>query len=313
MSERYPKTVVFVPFILAAVPHVFNEHNRGSIPLLGFWLIVSLSGCQIMNSSMQDTGVADLAESNAIANQLNQQGIHFVQNNQLGKAEFKFEEAIRVDKQFGPAHNNLGLVFYHQHDFFEAGRAFEAAHEHMPDSPEPLNNLGLLMETVARPDDAIDYYQQAHEMDPTCAEYLGNLLRARIRMQQIDEELLSQLHSLLLYERRIEWQDWAREQLALLNNPNLDRGPAPSSDPLSELTGNKASSSSSTNPSSSVIPEQLPNLEPLPLPSPSPSPYLPPPSMSPSPMAPPSGQPSMFPTSLPPSSRRQKSILESLE
>jgi tetratricopeptide (TPR) repeat protein len=261
---------------------------------------------------------------------LNQHGIHYVQHNQLGKAEHKFKEAIQADSSFGPAYNNLGLVFFHQHDFFEAARAFESAHERWPESPEPLNNLGLLMETVARPDEALAYYQEASELDPICAEYLGNMLRARIRMELIDEETLSQLHRLLLIEKRTEWQDWAREQLALFNNPNLDRGPAqPSSDPLGELSNSNSSapfSSGSSRSSSSApdakstspeeiltlppgIPKELPDLEPLHLPSP----LVPSPSASPLPSPQPAVPSSMLPSTIPQSSRRQKSILEVLE
>ncbi len=280
----------------------------------------------------EDSGAASLAS------QLNDQGIRYVQKEQLGKAKFKFEEAIKVDPEFGPAYNNLGLVFFHEHDFFEASRAFEAAAEKWPESPEPLNNQGLVMESVARPFDAMELYAQAYELAPTDAEFLGNLLRAKVRMELIDDELLSQLHRLLLIEKRIEWQDWAREQLALLHNPNLDRGPAkPSTDPLGELTGEKStdsasrpsttnqaspsnlpSRSNSSTPSNahqaplqlpSPVPEELPSLEPLQLPSP----MVPPPSATPLMVPPAGGQPSMFPTSLPPSTRRQKSVLEALE
>lgn len=335
----------FTFIIFAIVPNVVNQQTCGATALVGLWLFVSMCGCQSMRANKHEVIVLDPIESAAesgaseLANQLNQQGIHYVLKEQLGKAQFKFEEAVRVDPNFGPAYNNLGLVFFHQHDFFEAARAFEAANEKWPESPEPLNNLGLVMESVARPFDAMDLYQQAYELAPTNAEYLGNWLRAKVRMELIDDELLSQLHSLLMIEKRIEWQDWAREQIALLHNPNLDRGPAkPSSDPLGELTENKSSDSfspstlksSPSSPSSSdsksnsptsgkekteplhlpsPLPEELPSLEPLQLPSPT----VPTPSTTPLFVPESSGQPSMFPTSLPPSSRRQKSILEVLE
>jgi len=295
-----------------------------AISLLSF----AISGCRAFNSSNHATIVADFPGSNPLeADQLNQKGIRCVQKNQLSKAQFHFDAAIKADPRFGPAYNNLGLVFFHQQDFFEATRAFEAASEYLPRNPEPLNNLGLVMETVARPDDAIDLYWQAHELAPTNAEYLGNLLRARVRLGQIDDELLSQLHSLLMYEKRPEWQDWAREQLALLNNPNLDRGPAqPSSDPLGSLSGKssettdatKSRSDSSkldtfkpTNPTLSpdsnlrlppVFPEELPSLETMQgIPS------------VPSTRKPTLAPPAAFPPALPPPARMPSSILEPLE
>ncbi len=295
-------------------------------------LLSAILGCQVFNSSRNVNVAAGLAESNALAGEMNQKGILCVKKNQLSKAESLFEKATQANPTFGPAYNNLGLVYFHQHDFSEAARAFEAASEYLPNNPEPLNNLGLVMETVARPDDAIDLYWQAHELAPTNAEYLGNLLRARVRLGQIDDEVLSQLHSLLLFEKRPEWQDWAREQLGLLNNPNLDRGPPkPSSEPLSGLTGGKSleSTESTTirsNPSTMdtrpnppspmvspennlrlppVIPEELPNIEII-----REFPGIP---SIPSTRVPRKAPPASLPTSLPRPVRLPSSILEPLE
>lgn len=167
------------------MPYVVNEQTCGTTTLVGLWLVVSLCGCQAMRASKHDVIVIEPAEPSTqegateLASKLNQHGVHNVLKGHLGKAQLKFEEAIRVDPNFGPAYNNLGLVFFHQHDFFEAARAFEAASEKWPDSPEPWNNLGLVMESVVRPYDAMELYQQAYERAPTNAEYLGNLLRAK--------------------------------------------------------------------------------------------------------------------------------------
>jgi|GEM_PF-4909821 len=276
--------------------------------------------------------VADMSEANAMASELNQKGIRFVQKNQMQHAEKMFEQATHVDPSFGQAYNNLGLVYYHQHDFFEAAQVFAAAIDHLPESPEPLNNLGLVMESVARPVDAMALYQQAHELAPTNADYLGNLLRARIRNDVCDDELLSQLHALLLYEKRTEWQDWAREQLALIHNLELDRGPSkPASESLDALKsgGNDASKESRSatiqlgSPSNpikpptktetdltlpQVIPEELPKREMVP--------QLPknPIRMTPTPAPVPSSAPTLsYPQSLPPPVRAPSSILEPLE
>jgi hypothetical protein len=324
------------------VPNVVNEQPFATTAHIGLWIVLSLCGCQSIQGNKHDVIIVDPSTTDGgsgtleLARQSNEQGIHFVMKEKLEKAKFKFEEAISIAPDYGPAYNNLGLVFFHMHDFHEAARAFEAASEKWPDSPEPLNNLGLVMDTVARPYYAMELYQQAHERAPTNAEFLGNLLRTRVQLGLIDDELRSQLHTLLLIEKRIEWQDWAREQLALLNNPELDRGPAkPSSDPLSELTERKQDgdlfykpkSGSTSIPNSesnksrtsepteiphripSPIPEELPSLEPLRLPSP----VVPPPSAAPLNVPPAGGPPSMFPTSLPSSTRRNPSILEVLE
>lgn len=212
-----------------------NVHCLSAWLAIG-WLTFANVGCRVINQSNEDVLSIDMSKQAALSQQLVEKGNAFVAKNQFDKAASLFNEAIAADSSNGAAYNNLGLAFFYQHDFHEAGRAFEAAHEHLPDDPAPLNNLGLIMEMVARPDDALDLYKQAHELAPNNPEYLGNLVRCRVRLKQVDEELRHQIHTLLIFERRLEWQDWAREQLSLFNNPYHDRGPPkPSGDPLKGL------------------------------------------------------------------------------
>ncbi len=283
------------------------QHPRGRS---GFWcflpffctLTFANLGCRVINQSNEDVLSIDMSKQEALSQQLVEKGNIFVAKNQFDKAASLFDQAIAANSTNGAAYNNLGLTFFYQHDFHEAARAFEAAHEHLPGDPAPLNNLGLIMEMVARPDDALDLYWQAHYLAPTNPEYLGNLIRCRIRLKQIDDELRSQLHALLMFERRLEWQDWAREQLSLFNNPYHDRGPPPpTGDPLKGINapskpddnsrgfelgkGTKPSppAAPSTRPSSSTSAEQTlklpatkdesyPRLESLPTPLPIPEP-----------------------------------------
>jgi tetratricopeptide (TPR) repeat protein len=265
--------------------------------LMGACMLVSQSGCRILNQNDTNVHMIDMAERDLASQKLVEKGNIHVAKNQFPKAESYFQQAIQLDSQNGPAHNNLGLVYFYQHNFYQAAGAFEKASEYLPEDPAPLNNLGLIMEMVARPDEAIDYYWQAHSIDPTNPEYLGNLVRARVQAKHCDDELRQQLHDLLLYEKRLPWQDWAREQLALFNNPNLDNGPPPPSvDDLNAIgkkgqtkeTGSRLLSPSPSsrvdkNPGNSselIIPTPLPspsssyksNSQPIPRPIPLPDP-----------------------------------------
>jgi tetratricopeptide (TPR) repeat protein len=213
-----------------------QDKNRLHATVIGACVLVCLSGCRILNQNETQVVAIDMAERDLASQKLVEKGNFHVVKNQFPKAESYFKQAIQMDSENGAAHNNLGLVYFYQHDFYQAAGAFEAASEYLPEDPAPVNNLGLIMEMVARPDDAINYYWQAHSMDPTNPEYLGNLVRARVRAKHCDEELLQQLHDLLLYEKRLPWQDWAREQLGLFKNPYLDNGPPPpSGDALNAL------------------------------------------------------------------------------
>jgi hypothetical protein len=75
--------------------------------------------------------------------------------------------------------------------------------------------------------EAIDLYAQASDLEPDNPLYLGNWLRARVRMGEFSEELIDLLEQLAFIETRADWLTWTDEQLAIYRNPVLDRGPAP--------------------------------------------------------------------------------------
>jgi hypothetical protein len=200
---------------------------------IGLGLILAGGGCRLVQQRHEEVVAVNIAERQASSHALVAKGIEYVEKNHFPKAQRCFEQAIAIDGENGIAHNNLGLVHYYQHNFLDAATEFEIAVDQLPNDPAPLNNLGLIMEMAARPDEALEYYARANQLAPTNPEYLGNLARAKVRMKLFDDELQNQLHALLLFDRRLEWQDWAREQLGLFHNPLHDRGPPkPSGDPL---------------------------------------------------------------------------------
>jgi tetratricopeptide (TPR) repeat protein len=128
--------------------------------------------------------------------------------------------------EYGPAHNNLGLMHYEQGNLYQAVMAFEQAREYLPDDPAVVYNLGLALESAGRTGEALELYYEANSMDVANPSYLGNLVRLRVRLGERDELLQQQLRDLVLIETRPEWRRWADTQLALTVNDALDRGPA---------------------------------------------------------------------------------------
>ncbi|MEM0926971.1 MAG: hypothetical protein AAGJ83_13100, partial [Planctomycetota bacterium] len=140
-------------------------------------------------------------------------------------AEKHFRHAVDADFAYGPAHNNLGLLHYEQGNLFQAVLAFEHAHEFLPDDPATAYNLALALESGGRVVEARQLYELASQIDPVNPNYLGNLVRLRVRLGERDLDLKSQLEDLVLIETRPEWRKWADTQLALDFNDALDRGP----------------------------------------------------------------------------------------
>ncbi|MEM9916311.1 MAG: tetratricopeptide repeat protein [Planctomycetota bacterium] len=129
-------------------------------------------------------------------------------------AEQLLLDAIAANVGFGPAHNNLGKVYYEQGKLYLAAWEFEYAIKLMPHHPEPRNNLALVLETVRRFDESITHYEAALDLEPDNPELLGNLARAKLRRGDPPDEIKQLLMDLVLKDSRPEWIDWANNELA---------------------------------------------------------------------------------------------------
>ena len=89
--------------------------------------------------------------------------------------------ALEADVTFGPAHNNLGRVYYHQGQLYLDAWEFQYAIKLMPYQPEPKSNLGLVLEAANKLDEAIKNYDEAMNLEPENPQFLGNDARARAR------------------------------------------------------------------------------------------------------------------------------------
>ena len=146
----------------------------------------------------------------------NRRGLSLLSRGKLGDAEAAFASALTADATYGPAHNNLGQVYFAQKQFYKAALEFAAAAQLMPQRPEPQNNLGLIYENVGKLDKAVEAYTRALVLAPDNVDVLGNLCRAKVRRNDHDDALKEQLRQLLMRDTRPAWINWAKERLALL-------------------------------------------------------------------------------------------------
>jgi Tfp pilus assembly protein PilF len=134
-------------------------------------------------------------------------------------AERLFKEALEADVTFGPAHNNLGKLYYQQGKHYLAAWEFQYAIKLMSNQPEPKNNLGMVFEDVGKLDDAVAHYEQALALERDNPQLIGNLARAHVRRGDRTDEVRDLLTEVVLKDKRPDWVSWAREQLALLGGP----------------------------------------------------------------------------------------------
>ena len=146
----------------------------------------------------------------------NARALALMEAGRFGEAEGVLKELLSADVTHGPAHNNLGKVYFHQGDLYRAAREFQYAAKLMPAAPEPLNNLGLMLEAAGKLDEAAESYAKAVELDPDEPEFVGNLARAKVRRGDDDEEVRGLLEKLVLRDARPQWAEWARRTLSRL-------------------------------------------------------------------------------------------------
>ncbi len=218
--------------------------------------IAVLCGCtSLLNRpSNYETVSIDPSHDAEAAGKANRRATDLLAKDKAEKAEAQLRKALAADVTYGPAHNNLGLIYYGQGKYYLAAWEFEYAIKLMNDQPEPYNNLGLVLEAVGKLDDAIAAYETARRLQPDHPQYVGNLARARFRRSNDDPCLHELLSDLIVIDTRPDWVGWARERLA------LDKTHSPS--PKAPLSSGNAKDSAGTT--VEIIPPPQPeNARPL--------------------------------------------------
>ena len=172
--------------------------------------LVALAGCAAGPRGSDDGDAADPVAARRHV----QAGVALLREGHPEQARKAFEMAVEADPRSGIAWNDLGLVFYGQHRYYDAARAFERAAQLLPRRPEPHNNLGLVFEKGRQYDAAVRHYEKALRRDPDNPQVIGNLARARIRRGDDGPDLRQLLQRLILIDSRPEWTTWANRHLA---------------------------------------------------------------------------------------------------
>lgn len=195
----------------------------GTVMLITVWV----GGCASLIGPSESIVHVAATQDRAKSARLNQMGMKALDCGDTAEATQKFLASTAADESYGPAHNNLGMLHYQEGNLYQAILAFETAMELMPHDPVVYYNLGLTLESAGKVHEAMDLYWRAVEMDPVNPNFLGNLVRLRVRLGETGPDLIVQLQDLALIETRSDWRGWADRQLALEQNDALDRGPDP--------------------------------------------------------------------------------------
>lgn len=184
--------------------------------LLLILVVLVAGGCQSSNT----VTLGDPTQNTELARSYNDLAYTHIQKGEYDKARTLLEQALNADITFGPAHNNLGLVYFQLDDLYRAAHEFDSAIKLMPYQPDARNNLGMVFERFGERTrsqeafkKAVDAYERARKLSPDNPLYLGNLTRVKINRGDRDEETRALLEELVFKDPRPEWRDWARMEL----------------------------------------------------------------------------------------------------
>ena len=136
-------------------------------------------------------------------------------------AEALLLAALKADPFHGPAHNDLGVLYYRRSELYQAANEFESARKLMPGDPGPRLNLGLTLEKAALFDRAFEAYNAALEVSPAHIRTIQAIARLTLRTgrksdQLMGDQLMRMLEDITLRGETPLWRSWAQEQLSRL-------------------------------------------------------------------------------------------------
>jgi tetratricopeptide (TPR) repeat protein len=174
-------------------------------------LATSLAGCRSAAPSPYCTP-AEATRSTVEAERLSRAGADVAEKDST-KAEALFRESLTKDLFYGPAHNNLGVLYLKQQKLYEAANEFEWARKLMPGHPDPRVNLAITLELAGKADDALASYGAALEVYPDYLPAIEGIAKLTLRNGKKDERLPSWLDTIALRGESDSWKDWAHVQL----------------------------------------------------------------------------------------------------
>ncbi|MEJ2691613.1 MAG: tetratricopeptide repeat protein [Candidatus Thiodiazotropha sp.] len=92
------------------------------------------------------------------------------------------QQVVKYDANFSLAHNNIGNIHYIQGRIPQAVGSWKKASHDDPTNPQPYFNIGMAMQQLGRPKEALEYYERylmyAEQPDPRARQQVESLRSA---------------------------------------------------------------------------------------------------------------------------------------
>ncbi|MBK8172696.1 MAG: tetratricopeptide repeat protein [Sandaracinaceae bacterium] len=162
--------------------------------------------------------MSEVARSTTKAEELNREGADLIASDPARAEALLLRDALTADLYFGPAHNNLGVVFLNAGKLYEAANEFEWARKLMPGHPDPRVNLGICLERAGRVDDALESYDAALQVSPGYLPAIQGATLAAIHSGRDDARLTGWLHEIAMRAEGEGWKSWRGSGLPAQRN-----------------------------------------------------------------------------------------------
>lgn len=176
-------------------------------------IVIVSSGCATSPTGPY-TPVTEANRQSSLAERLTKEGADQMDDDPE-KAEKLLRQALTADLYYGPAHNNLGVLFLRQGRLYDAANEFEWAKKLLPGHPDPRMNLAITLESAGRVDEAIAMYGTALEVYPDHIPTVQALTRLQVRSKRTDDRTSRFLQEIALRGETSEWREWAKSRMAM--------------------------------------------------------------------------------------------------
>ena len=191
------------------------ELTARRVRLLAMVLLLFAAGCQsVQRGKVYRYQQADTREAQvASAKRSYRLALGQIRLQDYASARQNLEAATRYDPRFGKAFNNLGWVYFHEDNLYQAEWAFRRAAALMSRDPRPLSNLGLVMERESRWDEAVELHRRTRTLEPSNVHFAARLARARVKRGDDDPQLRALLEEVERGSPGGSWPAWARREI----------------------------------------------------------------------------------------------------
>jgi tetratricopeptide (TPR) repeat protein len=150
---------------------------------------------------MQSKQSSNLKEPSEAGKALYNKAISFYDKKQYTQAISHYEMAIAIDSDYIDAYNNLGLTFYETNALDSASRYLEKSLLKFPSGTTALQNIALVEEKKGDLPKALGYYERITKIEKENPEGFYNVGRLLTTMAKLDEALVQTQHAEKLYEK----------------------------------------------------------------------------------------------------------------